>query len=58
MTDTIQCDSSVEGSKQPSYDFDKLIRGITRDSVQRRLRRAPNLRRDGNVTVVLYVDGI
>ena len=48
-----------EGSEQSSYDFDELIEGITRDSIQRRLRYAPDLRRDHdcNTTIRLYVDG-
>lgn len=40
--DTIRCDP--EGSKQPPpYDFEKLIKGIDRDSIKRRLRYTPKL---------------
>ena len=52
--DTNQSDSSAEGSKQSSsQDFDKLVKGITRDSVRQRLRYTPDLPRDRAATVTL-----
>ena len=52
--DNIQNDPSVERSKQLTYD--ELIKGITRDSVLRRLRYAPDLPHNHNVTLRVYED--
>ena len=43
--DTNSCDPSTEESEPSSYDFDELIKGITRDSVPSRLKYTPNFKR-------------
>ena len=50
--DNIPCDPSVERSKQ--YSYDELVKEITRVSMRRRLRYAPNLPHDVTVVVQLY----
>lgn len=54
-TATIQ--REPEGSEPLPRDYEVLIKGITRDSIRRRLRYTPNLKRDGiDITLVLYGD--
>ena len=43
--DNISCDPSTEESEPSSYDLDELVKGITRDSVQSRLKYTPNFKR-------------
>ena len=42
--DNIQRDP--EGSEQPSYDFEELVKGITRRRIQERLKYVPDFKRD------------
>ena len=49
--------SEPEGS-EPSYDYDELIKGITLNSIRRRLRYAPDLLSDDCITLIFYKDGI
>ena len=42
--DNIQRDP--EGSEQPSYDFEELVKGITRRRIQERLKYVHDFKRD------------